>query len=286
MKKYRLGGLLKVLRTLSTCVFVLAFSAIPAFATSHPSKSEEPVTYDDALKMENAYLGELQKNPDIAQVYSDDSYLEVIDKADKAGRAVGLAPEIRERLEKYRKEQETDDALEKAPWQHGPASIKLAGPATLQLPKGYKYLAPADADHVRVVSGLAASDRPMAMLASEEDAPDPWAGNLDFENTGHFTSNQLMVDPEAFLKALNDNKDPMAEVQKIGSGAYPLDSDTGWLQQPHMDLATSTFSASHGNSEDPLGNDQGTVIVFGRRWAVGERRRDRAFLTFYSVEKD
>jgi uncharacterized membrane-anchored protein len=240
------------------------------FAASHPSKSAEPeMTYDDALKGENSYLSQIQGNPGMEELISDDPLLKVIDNADKAGKAEGLTPEIRTRLEKYRKDQAAETALKAAPWQHGPAVIRLAGPASLQLPKGYKYLSPADADRVREATGNGASDSPLAFLGTEEDAPDPWVGVLDMQNTGHFTPNQLTVDSDAFLKAINDNKDPLAEMQKIGSGAgFGLDSNASWQQEPKFDSATSIFSASHSKVGDSLGEDEGKVIVFGRRWTV------------------
>ncbi|WP_233874570.1 WG repeat-containing protein [Paraburkholderia adhaesiva] len=84
-------------------------------------------------------------------------------------------------------------------WQHGPASIKLDGPATFELPKGYHYLSPEAVrrlpDPVSPGGGLS-----VALLAPEDGL---WVGRLVVAQQGYVPSKGAQLDAQKLKEAIN-----------------------------------------------------------------------------------
>lgn len=85
-----------------------------------------------------------------------------------------------------------------APWQHGPAAIRLSGPATLALPPGYRYLAP---EAARGVPGMPAeaAQLPMALIGPDDGA---WLAQLIVAQQGYVPTEDVQLDAESLRQTM------------------------------------------------------------------------------------
>ena len=117
-----------------------------------------------------------------------------------------------------------------APWQRGPAAIRLDGPVSLELPAGYRYLAP---DYVPVVQplfdGLLPSDDgpPVALVVDNDMTV---VLRLALVQQGHVAVNGPRLDPVSLKERMEKNLAGFAGTR----GNYARHS-IDWLRRPRWD---------------------------------------------------
>jgi uncharacterized membrane-anchored protein len=119
----------------------------------------------------------------------------------------------------------------KLSWQAGPSDGKIAGKASLAVPKGYYFLPAADTNKfLTLMNNLPRQD-------SYTFAPEnlEWFSIFDFEAIGYVRDDEKL-DPDAILESLKEgNLRGNEERQKRGLPAIYLE---GWFVAPHYDLQT------------------------------------------------
>jgi len=119
----------------------------------------------------------------------------------------------------------------KLSWQAGPAEGKIAGKASVTVPKGYYFLPAADTSKfLTLMNNLPRQD-------SYTLAPESldWFSIFDFEAIGYVRDDEKL-DPDAILESLKEgNLRGNEERKKRGLPTLILE---GWFVAPHYDLQT------------------------------------------------
>ena len=245
-------------------------SCLPATHAKAPAKQEAPSpppTYEEAVKQEQALL----ENPISAMLpsaglqFDDDELLKVIDQADREGKADALPEPVAQRLSEWRQAKEAAAAYDNAPWQHGPATVALGGPASLDVPKGYKFLPPAEVAKLAEAGHM--DGRARALLASENDAQ---LYAIDAIETGHYDASALQWDPVSLKQALADHyHSPLATLPDPGQTQaqmlQTLLDRADWLKEPRYDGETHVLAWSN---TQPMQPPRVMALRFGRTWTV------------------
>lgn len=247
--------------------------ALPAAHAKTPPKREapkQPPTYEEAVKQEQALLENPVSSilPSAGLQFDDDELLKVIDQADREGKADSLPEPVARRLSEWRQSKEAEAAYDKAPWQHGPATVALDGPVSLELPKGYKYLSSAEA--AKLVDAADMGGKPRALVASEDDTH---VYAVEALETGHYDPTALQWDPTALKQALDDHyRSPLMSVPQPGdSQAQMLQNlldKAEWLEEPRYDEKTHILAWSNTQPAQP---PRVTAVRFGRTWSAEVR---------------
>jgi len=154
-------------------------------------------------------------------------------------------------------------------WQHGPATIKLDGPATFDLPKGFRYLSP---EAVRKLPDGASpgGDLSVALVAPKDGS---WIARMVVAQQGYVPSDGIKLDPQELEKTINyygARFDPRAPV---GSAHM---TTMQWLQLPVWDAASHRLSWGYRITD--MGSPAGgfhydshaelNSVTLGRNYAV------------------
>lgn len=247
--------------------------ALPAAHAKAPAKQEapkQPLTYEEAVKQEQALLenpvGAIL--PSAGLQFDDDELLSVIDQADRAGKADSLPEPVAQRLSEWRQAKEAAAAYDKAPWQHGPATAALDGPVSLEIPKGYKFLPPSEVAKLAQAGEMEGKAR--ALLASEDDAH---LYAIDAMETGHYDPASLQWNAESLKQALTDHyHSPLATLPQPGDTQAQMLQNmldrVDWLDEPRYDEKTHVLAWSNTQPAQP---PRVMALRFGRTWAVEVR---------------
>ena len=247
--------------------------SLPAAHPKAPAPREapkQPPTYEEAVKQEQALL----ENPVSAMLpaaglqFDDDELLQVIDQADRDGKAGDLPEAVAQRLSEWRQAKEAEAVYGKAPWQHGPATAALGGPASLEVPKGYKFLPPEEVAKLGEAGDT--EGRPKALLASEDDTQ---IYAIEAMETGHYDPSALQWDPASLKQALVDHyHSPLATLPQPGNTQAQMLQDlldrADWLEEPRYDEKTHVLAWSN---TQPVRTPRVVALRLGRTWAVEVR---------------
>lgn len=254
---------------------LLALALLPALACALPAHGKKqapppepkPPTYEEAVEQEQKLLDSPMAAmlPQAGLQFDDDALLRVIDQADHEGKAGSLPEPVAKRLSEWRQAKESEEAFKKAPWQHGPLTVTLDGPVLIDVPKGYKLLASADA--AKLVQSDAQDSAGKALLASEDDTQLFGLGAVD---AGHYDPVALALHPEALKEALDDHyRSPLMPVPQPGAdNAQALQQwldRASWLQEPHYDEQQQILSWSNTQPSAPPHIE---ALRLGRTWLV------------------
>jgi len=191
-------------------------------------------------------------------MFMDAAQLEAIDKGEKNGALTDLPPRVAKRLAVWRQMRAAETAAAHAPWQKGPRTVKVAGPISLDVPQGYKYLDVAGANTVRRAVGLANSNQ--SVLAKEDES---FVANIVAVQSGHYSETQLRVDLPSVLDALKAHyNDPLRQARTPLS----FDDEAKWLDEPKVDMQRHILSWA--NSVPGGQEARSKVLRFGRTWTL------------------
>jgi uncharacterized membrane-anchored protein len=117
----------------------------------------------------------------------------------------------------------------KLSWQAGPSEGKVAGKATLPIPKGHLFLPAAGTD--KFLALMKNLPRPNSYTLAPENLQ--WFSIFDFEQTGYVRDDETL-DPDAILEGLKAENVRGNEERK-SRGLPPVYLE-GWFITPHYDL--------------------------------------------------
>jgi uncharacterized membrane-anchored protein len=116
-------------------------------------------------------------------------------------------------------------------WQRGPTEGRIAGLATIKVPKGQAFLDAGDTRRFLELNGNPPRDDHYALVSEDLS----WFAVFFFEDTGYVRDDEKL-DPEALLKSLQKSDGPANQERKrLGMPALHTD---GWHIPPHYDLTT------------------------------------------------
>lgn len=227
------------------------------------AKPAKPLTFKEALSAEL----EILRNPMVMKILDrggnigDGKLLEVIDRAEQAGKA-GVLPEVVvARLEVWRKERAIEKAYREAPWVHGPARVALKGPVFLQVPKGFKYLAP---EAVEMLPHDFKTSSFRALLSNDDDT---FAAFIHVSETGHFAPEQLTLNADSILRRIQDKfTDPLRNAKGFMDVQYGIVAKPEWIDPPHYDKEHHVVSWSH--TEPRPTSPRMYAVRLGKTWAA------------------
>lgn len=142
-----------------------------------------------------------------------------------------------------------------APWQHGPATIRLSGPATLDLPQGYRYLAP---EAARGVPGMPAeaAQLPVALIGPEDGT---WLAQLIVAPQGYVPTDDTSLDAEALRQTMEVYAtDVFASLQRQRLRHRSVE----WLEPPAWDARRKRLAWAYQLGIADMGMD-GSGARFG-----------------------
>ncbi len=252
---------ISLLLALFLCTVAPTFAA-PATEPTR-AKPAKPLTFKQALSAEQ----ELLRNPMVKRILErggsigDDKLLEVIDKAQQAGKAGDLPEAVLARLEAWRKERALEEAYRKAPWVHGPARVAIKGPVYLQVPKGFKFL---DPEAVKKLPHELQVPSFRALLANDDDT---FAAVISATETGHLATEQLKLDADSILRRIHDKfTDPLRNPKGFMDVEYGIVAKPEWINLPHYDAARHVVSWAH--TEPRKTTPRMYAVRFGKTWAA------------------
>nr|WP_199045461.1 DUF2167 domain-containing protein [Dyella sp. ASV24] len=113
-------------------------------------------------------------------------------------------------------------------WQHGPATIKLDGPATFDLPKGYRYLSP------EAVRKLPDDPSPDASLSTALVAPEDgsWIARMVVAQQGYVSTEGVQLDTARLEQTINYYGSRFDIRAPVGSAHM---TSMEWLAKPTWD---------------------------------------------------
>ncbi|HEX7815486.1 DUF2167 domain-containing protein [Dyella sp.] len=161
--------------------------------------------------------------------------------------------------------------LRDAAWQKGPARVHLDGPASFDLPAGYRYLASKDIERLRgkpavIESEDGKSSIPFALVAPDDGS---WSARVVVVEQGH-------VSDEAFTPDADDIKRTMEiySTNILGQlrNPRPTMHSISWLREPRWDAASHRLDWSYQDMAfGSMLDSQVYVssIVLGRTFVVG-----------------
>ncbi|WP_312435085.1 DUF2167 domain-containing protein [Achromobacter sp.] len=250
--------------------FLLAFLlciAAPTYAapTAEPARAKpaKPLTFKEALSAEL----EILRNPMVKMILDrggsigDGKLLEVIDQAQQAGKAGELPDVVIARLEVWRKERAIEEAYRKAPWVHGPARVAIKGPVYLQVPKGFKYLAP------EAVELLPHGYKTLSSRALVSNDDDTFAAFVMVSEPGHFTPGQLALNADSILHRIQDKfTNPLRNATGFMDIQHGIVAKPEWIDPPHFDNERHVVSWSY--TEPRPTSPRMFAVRLGKTWAA------------------
>ncbi|PMQ05725.1 hypothetical protein DyAD56_08010 [Dyella sp. AD56] len=115
-------------------------------------------------------------------------------------------------------------------WQHGPATIKLDGPATFDLPKGYRYLSP---EAVRKLPNDPSPDASLSVaLVAPEDGS--WIARMVVAQQGYVPTEGVQLDTQRLEQTINYYGARFDIHAPVGSAHM---TSMKWLAKPAWDAA-------------------------------------------------
>lgn len=254
---------------LALVLLPVAASASPAHGKKQALPEPKPPTYEEAVAAEEKLLESPMAAmlPQAGLQFDDEELLRVIDQADHEGKADSLPVPVAKRLSEWRRAKMAEEAYKKAPWQHGPVTVALAGPVMFDVPKGYKLLPSVEVTKLPQFETIGGEGK--ALLVSEDDQE---VYGLNSVETGHYDPIALALHPEALKQALDDHyQSPLLPVPQPGDedGMRALQqrllAGPRWLQEPRYDEQRQILSWSHTQPSAP---PRIQAWRFGRTWAV------------------
>ena len=121
--------------------------------------------------------------------------------------------------------------LGKLSWQAGPSEGKVAGKASLSVPKGHYFLPAGETN--KFLTLMKNLPRPNSFTLAPENLQ--WFSIFDFEETGYVRDDEKL-DPGAILEGLKEGNARGNEERK-SRGLPPIYLE-GWFVSPHYDLET------------------------------------------------
>ncbi len=207
----------------------------------------------------------LQQRSDVPE--NDDAWLEMIDAGVRRGYA-GVPADVAARLSAWRKDkaeqEQTQEIIRSAPWQHGPVEVSVTAPISVEVPDGYQYLSADDTRRLREKLGQPSSVQSQSLLASEDGH---FIMRIVTAQTGHYEEAELKGDLASALDGLeNYYRDPLAAGPDAFSAAQL--SPPRWLEKPLYDARNHTLSWAYSDP-DPAGTGLRSVILrVGRTWSA------------------
>ncbi|WP_158685826.1 DUF2167 domain-containing protein [Achromobacter spanius] len=262
-QEQHLGFSLVVTVLLALLVCTVAPTSAAPTADPAQAKPAKPLTFKEALSAEL----EILRNPMVQLILDrggsigDGKLLEVIDQAQQAGIAGDLPEDVVARLEVWRKERAIEEAYRKAPWVHGPARIAIKGPVYLQVPKGFKYLAPEAAEMLphgyKTLSSRA--------LVSNDD--DTFGAFITVSEPGHFAPEQLALNADSILHRIQDKfTNPLRNAKGFMDIQHGIVAKPEWIDPPHYDKERHVVSWSH--TEPRQTSPRMFAARLGKTWAA------------------
>lgn len=249
------------LLALLVCTVAPTFAAPSAEPTR--AKPAKPLTFKEALSAEL----EILRNPMVKLILDrggsigDGKLLEVIDQAHQAGKAGDLPEVVVARLEAWRKERAVEEAYRNAPWVHGPARVAIKGPVYLQVPEGFKYLAP------EAVEMLPHGYKTLSSRALVSNDDDTFAAFLTASNAGHFAPEQLALNADSILHRIQGKfTDPMRNPNGFMDIQNGFAAKPEWIDPPHYDKERHVASWSH--TEPRRTSPRMFAVRLGKTWAA------------------
>lgn len=179
------------------------------------------------------------------------------------GDAGYLMDEWTQSLQRMEEEQRAlQDGLNDPHWQHGPAVVALKGPATLNLPAGFKFLPKESWIHFARKAGVEGSES-KALIASESN---DLLIDIEVEQIGHFSQQALVTNPKEILEKVNAINRPML-VRIPSDGSIPsVNHGTAmWIKEPAIQQGVHALSWAYVL---PNGISRVQSLRLGRTWAV------------------
>ncbi|MFL9867856.1 DUF2167 domain-containing protein [Paraburkholderia fungorum] len=184
-------------------------------------------------------------------------------------------------------------------WQHGPRTVRLAGPASLVLPAGFRYLAPEAVRALRdrlVAGGMMSASKakeaetlPMAILAPDDAT---WKMSVLLMEQGHIDTDHVDLDPETLRKNMEDHT---TNILAQTHDAQPTIHNISWVRQPRWDASEHRLDWIY--KDFTIGGAGGGSAVYlatatlGRRWTAamqivigGADNEDRALIAQESFD--
>jgi len=141
-------------------------------------------------------------------------------------------------------------------WVHGPATVPIGNEANVRIPKGVRYLGPADTRKFLQLNGNPPDDDDYT-IASEAAG---WFAILEFDAAG-YVSDKEQIDPDALFKQLKSGEDEENK-ERASAGQSGLHLDR-WLSSPHYDTASHNLewgTVMHDDSGHQLVNYTSRIL--------------------------
>lgn len=145
-----------------------------------------------------------------------------------------LAPVVRAQNEQ---EPQQDPLLSSIPWQKGPTTAKIGSLAEIQIPEGYLFGGPADAQKLLQAYGNPTSGKELGWLTPVNHA---WFVVFEFEDIGYVKDEEKdKLDAASMLNAIKEGTNQSNEYRK--EHGSPTITITGWQTPPTYNPQTNNL---------------------------------------------
>jgi uncharacterized membrane-anchored protein len=142
--------------------------------------------------------------------------------------------------------QTASDVLQRVKWQTGPATVDLAGIATVKVPKGYMFADASDTKALMEVMQNPSNGTEVGLIAPKDFR---WYVIFEFVDTGFISDSERdSLDADAILESIKKGTDAANEERRKRGWARL--NISGWEIKPHYDSMTHNLEwAVKGESE-------------------------------------
>ena len=153
-------------------------------------------------------------------------------------------------------------------WQVGPKTIRLEGPASLDLPEGFRYLSPTAVRELAKKSGALVPDTddslPLAIIAPNDGS---WSMRVLLLQQGHVPTEGFSPDAESLRQTMETRS---TNILGQLNNPRPTIHNISWLREPRWDAAAHRLDWSY--EDMTIGSDMGRVayvssVSLGRTWS-------------------
>lgn len=153
-------------------------------------------------------------------------------------------------------------------WQVGPRTIRLDGPASLDLPEGFRYLSPTAVRELAQKSGAVLSDAddslPLAIVAPNDGS---WSLRVLLLQQGHVPTEGFSPDAESLRQAMETRS---TNILGQLHNPRPTIHNISWLREPRWDATAHRLDWSY--EDMTIGSDMGRAayvssVSLGRTWS-------------------
>lgn len=153
-------------------------------------------------------------------------------------------------------------------WQIGPRTIRLDGPASLDLPEGFRYLSPAAVREWAKKSAAAWPDTddslPLAIVAPNDGS---WSMRVLLLQQGHVPSESFSPDAESLRQTMETRS---TNILGQLNNPQPTIHNISWLREPRWDAAAHRLDWSY--EDTTIGGGMGRTtyvssVSLGRTWS-------------------